>query len=144
MTLVRVLRELPGNQAATRPDHPDPELRGRRYAIPFEQVWTAAVAQVATTPRWQLVDADDQAGVIRAEARTRILKFTDDVEIRIGLDSDAQTRVGMTSHSRVGKADLGANARRIRHFLRRLDRRLNAFPGLTLPPEAGAEKVCSA
>jgi len=144
LTLARVLRELPGNEAATRPDHPHPGLRGRRYAIPFEQVWTAAVALVATAARWQLIDADDQAGVILAEARTRILKFIDDVEIRISLDADAQTRVDMASRSRVGKADLGTNARRIRHFLHRLDRRLNASPGLRLPPESGADTVLSA
>lgn len=69
-------------------------------------------------------DADDVTGVIRAEARTPVFRFVDDVEIRIGLDADAQTRVDLTSASRVGRWDLGTNARRIRGFLRGLDRRL--------------------
>ncbi len=138
-------RELAGNAEATRPDHPDPRLRGRRYAIPFDAVWTAALGQIATGgSRWQLVDADDQTGVIRAEAATRLFRFVDDVEIRVGLDHDAQTRVDLTSRSRVGNSDLGTNARRIRRFLRDLDRRLGAGPAQLLPPEAGVTRGAEA
>jgi uncharacterized protein (DUF1499 family) len=88
-------------------------------------------------PRWFLLDADDQAGVIRAEAQTFLFRFTDDVLIQIGLDVDAQTRVDVTSRSRKGRTDLGTNGRRIRKFLRALDRALDARPELVLPPEDG-------
>ena len=59
-----------------------------------------------------------------AEARTALWKFVDDVWIRISLDELGLTRVDVSSQSRVGKADLGVNARRIARFLHALDRRM--------------------
>jgi len=115
---------MPTNRAETSPDHPNPRLRGRTLAIPFDRVWKEALLLAAKKQGWTILEADDLAGVIRAEARTLVFRFTDDVEIRIGLDENGQTRVDMTSASRVGKADLGTNARRIGGFLRGLDRRL--------------------
>ena len=115
---------MPTNRAETSLDHPDSRLRGRTLAIPFDRVWKEALLLAAKKHGWTVLDADDLDGVIRAEARTLVFRFTDDVEIRIGLDENGQTRVDMTSASRVGKGDLGTNARRIGKFLRELDRRL--------------------
>lgn len=67
--------------------------------------------------------------MIRAEARSLVLRRTGDVTIRIGLDEDAQTRVDAVSASRGGGADLGTNARRIGRFFRVLDRRLGVAGG---------------
>jgi hypothetical protein len=119
---------MPTNRAATQPDHPDPRLRGRTLAVPFDRVWKEALLLAAKKQGWTVLDADDLKGVIRAEAQTLVFRFTDDVEIRIGLDQDGQTRVDMTSASRVGKSDLGTNARRIANFLRGLDQRLARAP----------------
>jgi uncharacterized protein (DUF1499 family) len=52
-------------------------------------------------------------------ATTRWFGFKDDVAIRIS-PAGAGSRVDMRSRSRVGRSDLGANARRIREFLARL------------------------
>ena len=131
-------RALTRNRAATAPGHPDPRMRGRRYAIPFQEVWEAVGVLAGGDLRgWTLVEADDMAGTVRAEARTPLFRFTDDVEIRVRLDRDAQTRVDLVSASRVGKGDLGANARRIRWVLRRLDRKLDVVPSQVLAPEEG-------
>lgn len=131
-------RALTRNRAATAPDHPDPRLRGRRYAIPYQEVWDAALRLAGGgLGRWSVVDADDLEGRIRAESTTRVFRFVDDVEIRIRLDRDAQTRVDLVSASRVGRGDLGTNARRIRRFLRTLDRELGATPSRTLDPAEG-------
>lgn len=122
----------------TRPEHSDPTLRGRRYAIPFDEVWNRVICLIVNGGSlWTLINADDQRGIVRAEVRTRVLGFVDDVRIRVWLDSDAQTRVDLMSRSRNGCSDLGANARRIRRFLRDLDRVLNASPAAILPPEGG-------
>jgi hypothetical protein len=122
------------NRAATGYDHWDPRLRGRTYHIPFEQVWQAALALASGGKgglrRWQLVQADDYEGIIDAAAKTFWLRFVDDVRINVYLDDDAQTRVDVVSKSRKGRADLGANARRIARFLRALDRKL-------MPPPPG-------
>jgi hypothetical protein len=113
------------NRIATAPDHWDPRLRGRTYAIPFEQVWQAALHLASGgLRRWHMVHSDDYEGIINAEAKTLFLRFVDDVEIRVWLDDDAQTRVDLVSASRKGKADFGTNARRIARFLRALDKRL--------------------
>ncbi len=120
---VALLRGLTQNRAETAPDAADPRLRGRTYAIPFERVWTATLALAGRRRGWTVVQHDDIEGVIRAECRT-LLRFTHDVEIRVGLDGDGQTRVDLRSASRVGHGDLGKNARRIGRFLRSLDREL--------------------
>jgi Protein of unknown function (DUF1499) len=111
-------------RAFTDPGADDPRLRGRRYAVPFARVWEAALAEVRSRRRWTLLEVEARAGEIHAEARTPLWRFTDDVWIRLSLDADGQTRVDMVSASRVGSADLGANARRIARFLHALDRRL--------------------
>jgi hypothetical protein len=121
----RVGRALARNHVTTAQDHWDPRLRGRTYAIPFEQVWQASLALAnGGLRRWHVVSSDDYEGVIQAESKTLVLRFTDDVTIRVYLDEDAQTRVDVESRSRKGSADFGANARRVGHFLRALDRKL--------------------
>ena len=122
-------------EASSRPDHEDPELRGRRYAIPYHRVWMEALGLVNNRgPKWTTVEADDQGGRLRADVAAAPFGPVGDVEIRIGLDSDAQTRVNMTSRSRSARWDLGANARRIRSFFRDLDSRLSAQPNVILSP----------
>jgi hypothetical protein len=118
-------RALARNYVTTAQDHWDPRLRGRTYAIPFEQVWQAALALAnGGLRRWHVVSSDDYEGVIHAESKTLLLRFTDDVTIRVYLDEDAQTRVDVESRSRKGSADFGSNARRVGRFLRALDRKL--------------------
>ncbi len=116
-------------EAATRPDHEDPTLRGRRYAIPYQRVWIEAMALVnSRSPRWNLLEADDQNGRLRAEAAWILFPLVDEVDIRIHLDADAQTQVDVTSRCQSASRDLGINARRVRGFLAALDDRLQAHP----------------
>lgn len=112
------------NRARTRPDAPDPRLRGRAYAIPFAEVWEAALETAGKRARWTVAESDGRSGEIRVEARTLLWKFVDDVTIRVSLDGDGLTRVDLESASRVGSFDFGVNARRIARFLHALDRRL--------------------
>lgn len=133
----RLVRALTSNRAETAPDHVDARLRGRTYAISFERVWKSALKVAGTRIRgWRVTDWDDEDGRIAAEATTLVLRFVDDVEIRVGLDGNAQTRVDVASSSRKGSADFGTNARRIHRFLRKLDRELEAVPAQVLDPLA--------
>jgi len=70
---------------------------------------------------WAIVAADPASGRIEATATTRWLGFKDDVVVRIRPDGGG-SRVDVRSASRVGKSDLGMNARRIREYLGRLRR----------------------
>lgn len=119
----RMWRALTDNVAATRSGHEDARLRGRTYAIPFEDVWSAACALASGGLRgWRLVACDDDSGVIEAESKSTLRRRVDDVVIRICLDQDAQTRVDARSAARKGYGDGGRNARRLNRFFRRLDR----------------------
>jgi Protein of unknown function (DUF1499) len=125
----RLLRALTRNRAWTDPGSPDRRLRGRAYAVPFTEVWKAALETARARPRWTVTEADARRGEIAAEARTALWRFVDDVGIRVWLDDAGATRVDVTSASRVGKADLGTNARRIARFLHALDRSLHPRTG---------------
>jgi uncharacterized protein (DUF1499 family) len=117
-----IWRGLTHNRAFTDDDATDPRLLPRTYAVPFAAVWDAALRIAQSTRGWTVASSDPRAGEIVAEARTTLWKFVDDVWIRVSLDEDGQTRVDVTSASRKGGADLGANARRIARFLHALDR----------------------
>jgi len=53
--------------------------------------------------------------------------FKDDVTVSV-TEKAGRTVVNVRSRSRVGRADLGVNARRIRAYLRALDERLGRSP----------------
>lgn len=80
----------------------------------FRKALDAARAQ-----GWTIVAADPAAGRIEATATTRWFGFKDDVVVRVRPDGTG-SRVDVRSVSRVGKSDLGTNARRIRDYLARL------------------------
>lgn len=119
-----IWRALTTNSAQTRETAEDSRLRGRTYLVPFATVWDEILGMIESHPRWRLIRADEGTGLIHAEARTPVLRFVDDVRFKLKLDQNALTRVDMWSASRVGRGDLGANARRISRFYRELDRRL--------------------
>ena len=116
-------RALTTNVAETAQAHEDPRLRGRTYAIPFEDVWSAAQFLASVHLRgWSILTSDDEAGVIHAVATTAFGKKADDVVIRISLDENAQTRVDARAAARDGRGDWGRNARRLKRFFHELDR----------------------
>lgn len=85
-----------------------------------------AALETASTLGWTIVESDPQVGRIEAWDRTFWYGFIDDVVIRIAPAAHGGSRVDVRSVSRVGKSDIGANARRVRNFLARLSERLNA------------------
>lgn len=124
-TLQAMLRGLLVNGAETREDAASPWLRGRTYAIAFDRVWHAALTLAdGGLARWQLLEADDQEGVIHAKTLEARLSPATRVTIRIGLGRDAQTRVDASAHAPGRRNDLGMSARALAHFFSELDRAL--------------------
>ena len=82
------------------------------------QVFEEALALVETLG-WEVVATVAEEGRIEATATTPMMGFKDDVVIRVR-DQAGQSIVDMRSVSRVGKSDLGANAKRIELFLAEL------------------------
>ncbi len=74
---------------------------------------------------WTIGAADALTGAIEATDRTFWYGFTDDIAIRVRPDGMG-ARVDLRSVSRVGRSDLGANAKRIGSYLRQLRGRLQS------------------
>jgi uncharacterized protein (DUF1499 family) len=68
---------------------------------------------------WEIVALVPAEGRIEATATTLLFGFKDDVVIRVSPDGEG-SRVDLRSVSRVGRSDLGANARRVRAYLKEL------------------------
>ena len=79
----------------------------------------ARARDAAREAGWAIVDADSGAGRVEATATTGWFGFKDDVVVRIRPEGQG-SRVDVRSVSRVGKSDVGTNARRIRAYLDRL------------------------
>jgi uncharacterized protein (DUF1499 family) len=87
-----------------------------RPRVAFERCLAAA-----RSLGWKIAAADPNALRIEATATTPLFGFRDDIVVRITAVGPA-SRVDVRSDSRVGRSDLGTNARRIRDFFRELER----------------------
>jgi len=103
------------------PEYPD--LQPRQYRASRDRVFEAAQRAVNAMPRWTEVSARPEQDEIRAEARTRLLRFVDDVVVRV-TEQGGGTSVNVRSASRLGRGDFGQNARNVRAFLDELDRQM--------------------
>ena len=100
-----------------------PNLQPRVYTASPDLVFGIAHECIGTMRRWKLVTEDKKAHRLEAEVRTFLFGFTDDVTVTIRPESGG-SRVIVRSHSRVGKGDIGENARTIRALQSEMDRRL--------------------
>lgn len=105
----------------TTRDASDPRLRGRTYAVPFEDVWQASLKLTGGgLSRWSRHDADDDEGVILASSAS-LAGAIHDIMVRVTLDENAQTRVDASAQARKPRTDFGRSRRRLRRFFRALD-----------------------
>lgn len=98
------------------------DLQPQRFNQPPEKVFAAAL-EVSQTQGWEIRESKPEQGIIEAIATTRLLKFKDDVTITV-TGEGSSTIINVRSKSRIGKGDMGTNARRIRAFQAELARRL--------------------
>ena len=119
-----------GAALAARQREGYPDLGPARFSGPPDRVFARAV-DVARGLGWEIVAAAPAEGRLEATDRTRWFGFRDDVVVRVRPDG-AGSRVDVRSVSRVGRSDLGTNARRIRAFLEALR--------AALPGEAAATR----
>lgn len=98
-----------------------PELKTLTSKMPPDQAFQRALA-ICEQLGWDVYFRDEKNGHIEAVATTRWFNFKDDIVIRIAA-TDTGTQIDLRSVSRVGKGDLGANARRIMKFLDLFSRR---------------------
>ncbi len=121
---------LPLRAGASNPaDYGGPEIASQQLAAypdvrPLQMTLKPGPAfdralQAAKAMGWEIVASDPAAGRIEATATTLWFGFKDDVVIRVQAAGDG-SRVDVRSVSRVGKSDVGTNARRIRAYLAKL------------------------
>jgi hypothetical protein len=108
-------------RTGTTPEYPD--LQTQRFAQPYERVYDAALAS-ARALGWDVTASNRDGGRIEAIDTTPLFRFKDDVTVTVTRDG-AGSVVDVRSHSRIGKGDLGTNARRIRRFQADLARHLS-------------------
>jgi uncharacterized protein (DUF1499 family) len=84
--------------------------------LPHDRAFERALA-VARAQGLRIVEANQDEGRIEAIDSTFWFGFKDDVVIRI-TPADGGSRLDVRSVSRVGRSDIGTNAKRIRTFLK--------------------------
>jgi uncharacterized protein (DUF1499 family) len=95
-----------------------PDIRPKQLALQPVDAFNHAI-EAARALGWRIVETDGIEGRIEATATTSWFGFQDDVVIRIRPEAQG-SRIDVRSASRVGRSDLGTNAKRIREFLSKL------------------------
>ncbi|HEU0299439.1 MAG TPA: DUF1499 domain-containing protein [Longimicrobium sp.] len=110
--------EYAGDSVAAVQRQAYPDLRPLMMAMPVDSAFSLAL-RTAREMGWEIVDQSRRDGRIEATATTPWMGFKDDVVVRV-TSASGISRVDVRSKSRVGRGDVGANANRIRQYLRRL------------------------
>jgi uncharacterized protein (DUF1499 family) len=95
-----------------------PDLAPAISSIPVDKAFERAL-MTAQKMGWKIVDANRAEGRIEATDTTFWFGFKDDIVIRVS-PADHGSRVDIRSVSRVGRSDIGTNAKRIRRYLKEL------------------------
>jgi uncharacterized protein (DUF1499 family) len=114
----RLLAWLTVNDVATGSSAAYPELLPLELDLLPEDAFAAALATARDLRGWRIVTESESERRFEAEASTPVLRFVDDLEVWVEPRADQGSRLHVRSRSRVGRGDFGANARRIRAYLR--------------------------
>ena len=120
---------LPLRMAASAPNSPDyggPAIAAQQRAgypvmgpalldLTPQQAFERAIA-AARAMGWEIVESNATEGRIEATDTTFWFGFKDDVVVRV-VQAGPGSRIDVRSVSRVGKSDVGTNARRIERYL---------------------------
>lgn len=107
--------EYGGDSIARQQREGYPELGPLSLDAPPEAVFVRAL-DAARDMGWEIVESDPDRGRIEATATTAWFGFKDDVIVRVRPEAGG-SRVDVRSVSRVGRSDVGTNARRIEEYL---------------------------
>jgi uncharacterized protein (DUF1499 family) len=92
-----------------------PDIGPLHLDVPPAQAFDRAVA-AAKGMKWDVIITDPAQGRLEATATTFWFGFKDDIVVRVTADGSG-SRVDVRSLSRIGKSDVGANAKRVRDYL---------------------------
>ncbi len=109
--------------AETRENHPFPELRPHRFAVPPEVLFRFS-QQVVSDMGWSVSGVEPTAYQLTSVATTGLWRFKDNVTLRVYTSPDGGSILYVRSESQVGKGDLGANIRRVLDVTHRIERQI--------------------
>jgi uncharacterized protein (DUF1499 family) len=104
-----------GPEVAAQQKQGYPDIVPVRLPLPPDRAFARAEA-AARSLGWEIVAAVPAEGRLEATATTRWFGFKDDVVVRVTPAAEG-SRMDIRSVSRIGRSDLGANAKRIRAFI---------------------------
>jgi hypothetical protein len=107
-----------GMDIAARQQKGYPDIKSVILKDPPQKAMQSAI-DAARSCGWEVVSSDAPTGRIEATDTTLWFGFKDDIIVRVRPDGTG-SRVDVRSVSRVGDSDLGANAKRVREYLARL------------------------
>jgi uncharacterized protein (DUF1499 family) len=107
-----------GPEVAAQQQKAYPDIKTLLVKRPAGEALQAAI-DAARSLGWEVVASDAAAGRIEATDTTGWFGFKDDIVVRVRPEP-AGSRIDVRSVSRVGKSDIGANAKRVRQFLAKL------------------------
>ncbi len=110
--------EYGGPELARQQQDAYPDLKPGSVSSPPDAAFPRAL-QAAKDMGWKIVDSDPKSLRIEATDTTWWFGFKDDVVVRL-TPSPTGSRIDVRSVSRVGKSDVGTNARRINAYLARV------------------------
>lgn len=110
--------EYSGQDTALQQQRAYPDIVPLVVEDPPKKAYERALA-TAKKLCWTIVSAEREKGIIESTDTTFWFGFKDDIVIRI-TPQGTGSRIDVRSLSRVGKSDVGANAKRIRTFLKRI------------------------
>ncbi len=96
---------------------------GRLYTASFAAVWDAALEDIRSRGRWDLVHHDEELGLITVRCRGGFASGTSLLSVWVSLDGNGLTRVDLRAVPE-GRRGPGAGERRIRDLVQSLDRAL--------------------
>lgn len=111
-------RPYPGEAFARQQAAAYPDIKPVLLPVPPREAFERAV-KAADSMGWEVVGRDAAAGTLEAVDTTKWFGFKDDIAVRVTA-ADGGSRIDVRSKSRVGRNDIGTNARRIRAYAERL------------------------
>ncbi len=119
---VRLSTYLGTHVAETRPDHPFPELRPRRYALTPERLYRVTREAIGGLG-WEIASEDLSRLRLEAIVVSALWRFKDDVRILIEA-REGGSSLSLRSSSRIGRGDLAANTRHLLDLYSAIEERL--------------------
>lgn len=111
-------RPYPGEGFARQQAAAYPDIKPVMLPVPPREAFERAV-KAAESMGWEVVGRDAAAGTLEAVDTTKWFGFKDDIAVRVTA-AEGGSRIDVRSKSRVGRNDIGTNARRIRAYVERL------------------------